>query len=137
MTESTATIPNAGPDAAAVERLVDQHLEAYSEPRPQRRLTILRAIWATDGELVDPPFAATGHDEISTTIGAVHEHYPAHSFRRASAVEAHHDAARYIWEMVAPNGMVAITGVDVVQIVDGRLRRVTGFFGELPPARDD
>ena len=39
--------------------------------------------------------------------------------------------------VVGPDGTVAVSGIDVGELADdGRLRRITGFFGELP-ARDD
>jgi hypothetical protein len=62
-------------------------------------------------------------------------HFPGHRFRRASAIDTHHDIARYGWELVAADGEVAVSGLDVVDIgPDGRLRRVVGFFGPLPEA---
>jgi hypothetical protein len=40
-------------------------------------------------------------------------------------------------ELVGPDGTVAVAGVDVGELADdGRLRRITGFFGDLA-ARDD
>ena len=43
------------------------------------------------------------------------------------------DAARA--ELVGPDGTVALKGLDVGEVGDdGRLRRITGFFGELEAA---
>jgi hypothetical protein len=62
-------------------------------------------------------------------------HYPGHRFRRASGIDAHHDHLRFAWELVTPDGTVALAGMDVGEVAgDGRLRRITGFFGELPTA---
>ena len=45
----------------------------------------------------------------------------------------HHDHARYAWELVGPDGAVAVAGLDVATLdADGRLTRIIGFFGELP-----
>ena len=45
-------------------------------------------------------------------------------------------AFRYAWELVGPDGTVALTGLDVGELAgDGRVRRISGFFGELEPAR--
>jgi hypothetical protein len=34
---------------------------------------------------------------------------------------------------VTPDGTVALAGIDVGEVgEDGRLRRITGFFGDLP-----
>ena len=62
------------------------------------------------------------------------EHYPAHTFRRTTGVDAHHTYARYGWELVAPDGTVAVAGTDVVTLdADGRIATIVGFFGDLPP----
>jgi hypothetical protein len=64
---------------------------------------------------------------------ALQQQFAGHRFRRASAVDAHHDHLRFAWELVGPDGAVALTGLDVGELAaDGRLKRITGFFGELP-----
>jgi hypothetical protein len=50
-----------------------------------------------------------------------------------SGIDAHHDYLRFLRELVAPDGTVALAGLDVGELAaDGRLRRITGFFGALP-----
>jgi len=64
----------------------------------------------------------------------MHEHYAGHCFRRASEVDEHHGQLRFAWQLVGPDGAVALTGLDVGEMgPDGRLLRMTGFFGELAP----
>jgi hypothetical protein len=59
--------------------------------------------------------------------------FPGHALRRVSGVDEHHGYFRYGWELVAPAGDVVLAGVDVGELgSDGRLTRVTGFFGPLP-----
>lgn len=110
--------------------LVDTWLRAYGEPDAATRATLIEQVWAPDGVLADPPFTGTGHAEIDALAGALLGQYPGHAFRRTSAVDAHHDVARYTWEMVGPDGAVALTGTDLVALEEGRLARVAGFFGE-------
>jgi len=117
-----------------LESTVDAHLAGYCEPDAARRLALLSEAWSPDGRLFDPPFDGTGPDGIAALVDAVLEHYPAHTFRRTSAVDAHHTFARYGWELVAPDGTVAVAGTDVVTVADdGRIDTVVGFFGDLPP----
>ncbi len=116
---------------------VDTHLEAYAEPDPARRADLIAQVWLPDGELIDPPLEGKGHDGIAALATAVLEHFPRHTFRRTSALDEHHGFVRYGWELVGADGTVAMTGVDVVELQDGRIRRITGFFGELPPPRED
>ena len=112
---------------------IETYLAAWSEPDADRRADLIASVWAEDGRLVDPPLAGEGHDGISELAQVLQQHYAGHRFRRTSAIDAHHDRARFAWELVGPDGAVALTGLDVAEIgEDGRLRRVTGFFGDLP-----
>jgi hypothetical protein len=112
---------------------VDAYLSAWNERDPQRRAELIERVWSEQGRLIDPPLAAAGHAAISEMAGAMHEHYAGHEFRRTSDVDAHHDQLRFAWELAGPDGAIAVTGLDVGELApDGRLQRVTGFFGELP-----
>lgn len=114
--------------------LVDTHLLAYAEPDAARRGELLARVWADDGQLLDPPFEGTGREAIAALTDAVLEHFPGHAFRRTTAIDEHHGIARYGWELVAPDGTVAVAGTDVAEVRDGRLVRIVGFFGELAAA---
>ncbi|HEY8583009.1 MAG TPA: nuclear transport factor 2 family protein [Capillimicrobium sp.] len=115
---------------------IDTYLAAYGEPDAAKRGALIAQAWAPDGQLVDPPLAAERHDGISEMAATMQAQFPGHRFRRSSGVDAHHEHARYAWELVGPDGAVAAAGVDVADVApDGRLRRVVGFFGDLP-ARD-
>jgi SnoaL-like domain len=124
---NTDTNTSTGTDLSTI---VDVHLAAYCEPDAAHRAALIASVWQPDGRLLDPPFDGSGHDGIAALAEAVLAHYPGHTFRRTSAVDAHHDVARYRWELVAPDGAVAVAGTDVADLVDGRLARVVGFFGE-------
>lgn len=65
-------------------------------------------------------------------FAAVQAQFPRNAFRRTSIVDQHHDAARYEWELVAPDGTISVTGTDFVRLAsDGRLATVVGFFGPV------
>jgi hypothetical protein len=116
-----------------IETTVDTYLAAYGEPDPGHRASLIEQAWAPDGRLIDPPLIGEGHDGIADMAKAVQEQFEGHRFRRVSGVDSHHDQFRFSWELVAPDGSVALAGLDVGELSgDGRLRRITGFFGELP-----
>jgi hypothetical protein len=118
-----------------INTLVDTHLEAYGEPDRTRRAKLLSSVWAPDGKLVDPPAVGEGLEGISGLADALQQQFPAHRFRRTSAIDAHNDAVRYAWELVGADGTPVLAGLDVGQINgDGKLRQITGFFGDLAPA---
>jgi hypothetical protein len=113
--------------------LVDTHLAAYGNPDKAARDAAIARVWAADGAVVDPPLTGEGHAGISDLAAAVQSQFPGHTFRRTSGIDAHHDVLRYAWELVGPDGAVAVSGLDVAVVADGRLQRVAGFFGELEP----
>lgn len=116
-----------------LETTVDTYLAAWSEPDDARRAAMIGAAWAVDGRLVDPPLVGEDHDGISEMAKTMQAHYPGHTFRRTSGIDAHHEHLRFSWALVGPDGAVALTGIDVGDVTgEGRLQRITGFFGDLP-----
>jgi hypothetical protein len=133
-TTSTSTDDRDDATTDDLERYVDLHLAAYCDPGAASRLAAMRVAWSADGRLVDPPMEATGHEAIAGLADVVVTHYPGHTFRRTTAIDRHHEYARYGWALVAPDGTEAVSGLDVVRVApDGRLGGIVGFFGELTP----
>lgn len=121
--------------SATLIELIDTYLAAWNETDESRRTELIARAWAADGRLIDPPHAATGHAEIGGMAAALQGQFPGHRFRRASDIDAHHDHFRFVWELIAPDGTVALTGLDVGELGPaGRLQRITGFFGPVPAA---
>ena len=121
-------------DTRTVTDNIDIHLEAYALDDAARRDALVATAWNADGELLDPPLEGRGRAEISALADVVLTHYAGHKFVRTTAVDSHHGFARYGWDLRAPDGAVAVSGIDVVQFDDdGKLLRVVGFFGPLEP----
>jgi hypothetical protein len=113
--------------------IVDTYLAAWNEADAQARTRLVERAWAADGRYVDPMLAAGGHAAISEMAAGVHTKFPGHRFRRVSGVDSHNGHLRFAWELVAPDGAITVAGLDVGELAaDGRLTRITGFFGELP-----
>lgn len=119
-------------DVSDLTSVVDAWLTAYAEPDVAARQALIAQTWTADGKLVDPPFEGTGHAELSGLADVVLTHYAEHTFRRTTKVDAHHGFARYGWELVSPDGAVAVAGLDVIRLADdGKLAGAVGFFGAL------
>ena len=132
MTTDTTTLTGST-GATALDAVIDANLAAYGNPDAAERRTLLELAWAADGRLIDPPIDGTGIDGIDQMMVAVQAQFPGHTFRRASGIDAHHGVARYSWELVAADGSVSLTGLDVAETGDdGKLVRVVGFMGPLP-----
>ena len=128
-TDTNTTTPDIDPAD-----LIDAHLEAYALADTDRRDALVAASWNTDGELLDPPLEGRGRAEISALADAVLAHFPGHRFVRTTAIDAHHGFARYGWDLVGADGVVAVNGTDVAQFDEtGKLLRIVGFFGPLEP----
>jgi hypothetical protein len=118
-----------------VSSTIETWFASLNELDADKRAQLVEQAWAGDGRWVDPPFEGAGHAGISEMVEAVYQQYPDHRFRRVSEIDAHHDAVRYGWELVNRDGSVVVAGTDIAQLdPDGRLQRVTGFFGELAAA---
>ena len=112
---------------------VDTYLAAYNETDAPSRVALLERSFAPDGRLIDPPLDGAGREGISAMMAAVHQQFPGHTFRRATGIDEHHGHLRYGWELLGPDGGVVLAGTDVGELDgNGRLVRVTGFFGPLP-----
>jgi hypothetical protein len=125
-------------DAVAdVTSIVDTYLAMWNEEDDGRRHELVATSWREDGRYVDPLQEAEGHAAIDAMVVALQGQMPGHRFTRTSAVDVHHDELRFGWQLAAPDGAVAVAGVDVGSVAaDGRLQRITGFFGPLPEEAD-
>lgn len=114
---------------------VDTYLAMWNETDAARRAEHIGSAWAKDGRYVDPMSEAEGHAALDEMVQGVQARFPGHRFRRVSGVDAHHTELRFGWELAAPDGAVVVAGIDVGELApDGKLRRITGFFGGLPAA---
>ncbi|SHF14061.1 nuclear transport factor 2 family protein [Streptoalloteichus hindustanus] len=118
-----------------VQELVERYLATWNERDPARRRAEIDALWAEDGSYVDPQTVAEGPAAIDAMIAAVQQQFPGLSFRFGSPVDAHHNLARFTWELAAGDEEALVVGFDVVVLTeDGRLRNVHGFLDKVPAA---
>jgi hypothetical protein len=114
---------------------IDRYVATWNEPDGAARAEQAREIWATDGRLVDPLIDAVGPDAIAAAIGALRDQMPGHSLAMTTVLDTHHDQARFGWTVNAPDGTVAVAGIDVVTFApDGTMQSAIGFFGDVEAA---
>ncbi len=122
-------------DTTELTAVVDAYLASLSETDPDVRAALVAQAYDPAARFVDPLQDHKGHDALAGIAPAVNELYPGATFRRTSGVDAHHEFARFGWELVNEDGSLVIDGIDVCSIApDGRLAGVAGFFGDLPSA---
>lgn len=123
-------------DDRAIDRLtnlIDRYCTVWSETAAERRAAMLAEVWAPAATYTDPRVHATGAAELLAHIDKVLGHRPGAKVVRTSALDVHHDMARFAWHVVLADGSTLPEGVDIAEFTaDGqRIRRIVGFFGPL------
>lgn len=120
------------PVTNVITELVDTYCAAWNDADPARRLALLRSVWDRHGTYTDPTIHLTSAEELSDHIGRVLTRFPDTRILRTSAVDSHHGILRFAFRRAAPDGQTLRDGLDFGEVgVDGRLRRIVGFFGPL------
>jgi hypothetical protein len=105
---------------------IDTYLAARTEADARLRSALIERVWAVDGQLIDPPFAAKGRRSIGWLTSVLQVEFPGYTFRRVGRVERDGVRIRFAWRFVAPDGTTVMEGIDDGQLAaDGLLRRVT------------
>jgi hypothetical protein len=124
MTDTTTT------DTAT---LVDTYFEMWRTTDAERRAALVADSFTPDGRHVDQHADATGHAELVEMITGVHAGFPGFQMARTSGIDRFGDQLRFAWELNGADGTPIVAGLDVAEVAsDGRLQRVTGFWGDLP-----
>jgi hypothetical protein len=113
--------------------LVCRYIDVWNEKDPAARRATIEALWTDGGRYVDPLVDVKGHESIDSMIGAVQTQFPEFVFRLKPGVDAHHDVARFGWELGPAGGEAVIVGIDVMVLAaDGRINDVYGFWDKVP-----
>jgi hypothetical protein len=113
--------------------VVAAYAAAWNEPDAARRTALLEEAWADGGVYQDPQATAEGRDALVAHIGGFQAMLPGHRVDITSGVDSNGVGLRWAW--VIRNGDdVVLEGVDFADLApDGRIQRIAGFFGPLPP----
>jgi hypothetical protein len=128
MTPNTTTTPD-------TETLVATYLDVWRTTDPAERAELVAKSFTEDGRHVDQHADATGHAALVDMIGGVHAGFPGFQMARTTGIDRFGDQLRFAWTLDAADGTPIVAGLDVAELApDGRLQRVTGFWGDLPAA---
>lgn len=95
-------------------------------------MQMLAQVMTDDGVYCDPAKLAQGRVAIVDYIAQVQAKYAGGRIVRTSTVDVHHYSCRFNWRVVKVDGTPLPESVDIIEFArDGRICRVTGFFG--PP----
>jgi hypothetical protein len=130
--ESPVSAPSVGAEQAR--HCIDAYIGAWNEPDEDKRGQILAQVMTDDGTYVDPD-KQMDRAGVAEYIGDALDKHPGRRIVRTSEVDAHHLVCRFNWRSVNADGTKLPECVDFVEFTnDGRIRRVTGFFGLQTPS---
>ena len=120
---------------SAIRELIENYIRSWNETDPLRRRALIERVYAENVAYTDPMAQVRGWEGIDATIAAVQGMFPGHRFALAGEVDAHHDLARFRWQLIAPgNDEPLVVGFDVAELDEGRVRRIHGFLDKVPQA---
>ena len=124
----------------SLDEVVLAYIEAWSTPDAAVRRELLDMSLAEDGSYTDPAYEVRGREALTDLIG---RSLSGEAYKGAGAgaripissgVDQHHGVLRFSWVLVDPQERPVLEGMDFVEVAaDGRLQRITGFFGAFPP----
>ncbi|MDP9893174.1 hypothetical protein J2W32_001521 [Variovorax boronicumulans] len=112
--------------------IAQRYIAVWNEADAGRRAALIEAGWTADAHYVDPIAQASGREQISALVGAVHQRYPGFRFNLLGKAEAHGDNLRFSWTLGPSGAEDLIQGTDFAQLDAGKLRSVTGFLDKVP-----
>jgi hypothetical protein len=113
--------------------IVDRMLDVWNEKNPELVLARLDAVLSADIVFIDPTITTRGLIEFEANVRGFRAKYPHAVISRTSGIDAHSNLHRYTWQ-ISMKGKAVLTGFDVSeQNAEGKICKVLGFFGPLPP----
>jgi hypothetical protein len=115
---------------------IDAMLSGWNTRDSVRLKQVVEASLTSDIEFCDPRHDIRGQAAFIDMVEAFWSEHSKCTISRDSAIDAHHDRARYAWVITFPAGQ-RFEGFDAVTLDrdSGKVRRVDGFFGQLPPLK--
>lgn len=117
-----------------MQEIVEKYLAAWNETDPAKRRALVDEVWAEDGSYTDPLADVRGRAAVDGLIGAVQQQFPGFVFTLGGTVDAHHDQARFTWNLGPAGAAEApVVGFDVA-VLDGagQIGSVYGFLDKVP-----
>ncbi|MFG1998282.1 nuclear transport factor 2 family protein [Spirillospora sp. NPDC048911] len=116
------------------QKQAQRYIDIWNEKDAAARRAAIDEVWTENAAYTDPLVAVEGRDALDATIAAVQQQFPDFAFRLAGDVDAHHDTARFTWELGPADAVEApVIGFDVaVFSEDGRIDKVFGFLDKIP-----
>jgi hypothetical protein len=101
--------------------------QVFSERGPARRPDAIRELYAADAVVIEPEGVSEGPAAISNAVtDLLAKLPPTFAFTSIGPAIGHHGIGRLLWKAGPPNGMPAVTGMDIAHFKDGRIQAHLG-----------
>ncbi len=113
---------------------IDRYFAFWTEPDANRRRDMIAETFTENATYTGPLFGGNGREEIAQLATQLSENLGGHRLVRTSDIDSHHDAVRFTWKIVPPDGGDPFAaGLDIGFLDDtGRLKSVTTFIDIFP-----
>jgi hypothetical protein len=107
-------------------------LAGWNEWDAEKRRSLFESAVSPDVSFTDPLHRINGIEAFLDMVTAFQQQRPGAVTVRTSAIDMHHNVARYHWAIMI-DGKKLIDGFDSIELDDaGRFCRIRGYFGLLP-----
>ncbi len=110
--------------AGAAELLERMLQDVFNQPDPQRRAAAIAEVFADDAVFTDDGRTVRGREELAATVTGLLAQGPGLVFTPAGPFRGVGDLGMRPWRLVPPGAEPVLGGLDVVQVVDGRIARL-------------
>ena len=112
--------------------VIEKHLQIWNEKDLSIRNKIITAAYASNIEMVDRHFIATGAAEINNFVNGLQQKNPNARFTSRKPADTHHDVARLFWQFGEAGKAPLTTGMDLFVIENGKVQKLYVFVDDQP-----
>jgi hypothetical protein len=106
---------------ALLERMIEG---VFNEPDPQRRAAVIAEVFTEDVVFTDAERTVTGHAGLGATVTGLLAQGPGLVFTPSGPFRGVGDLGMRSWRLGRPGGETVLGGLDIAQVVDGRIARL-------------
>lgn len=117
--------------ATDYDRLMQANLASvFNERDAGKRIGAIGELYVEDAALYEPPdMAAEGHAAISEAVTRLLAGLPTDfAFTATEPALGHHGLGRLRWQAGPPNGPIAVSGMDIARVRNGRIHSLHVFI---------
>jgi SnoaL-like domain len=105
--------------------------EVFGERDSERRMTAIKNLYSEDAVFFEADRRFEGRQAISDAVAELQASFPAEfEFSAVASPARNHDAGRLFWGLGPAGSSPVVTGMDVAQFKDGRIRSLYVFLGD-------